>query len=662
MAILLIIFYHLIPQHIPNGFLGVDVFLVVSGYLLYLNLQNKGLNAIDFVNRRVLRIFPPLIVTVIVTLPAGVYLMHCTDVCAAAQTGISALLGYSNVELKKSLGNYFAEDSSYHLLVHTWYLSVTIQIYLIFLIGCFLLRKFSRKVVITLLSVVAVTTLYFTYRYEIEQFFLNFGITLGKERHPESHFKMMPRMWEPLAGMLVCLIPTSSSRWKANIATLAGIALVLTPSLCPVEAFGRCMLFVVAGTVLVLKYTPQSSLKFVFSNRFFMWVGSISFSLYLVHIPVFTLYKSVLFYPPSPVHYAAMLAITFALGMLLYYAVETRRFSLRCTLIGWGTAIALAGGLLYTDGMKNYIFTTSNAFSPESHTTWKHHSTSATAKGYSNQLLPHWFMLMHYIDRTMPAKQYRKLNLTPPLLQIGKAELPPSFILLGDSHANSLYMGLDNIFHKADKSGIYVQMRVLPFTNIHYEGETYTKEQSEAMFAYLEEHPELKTVFLTNRYTSRLLLRNAIDWEGYPVSPTPEILEQAMTSFLERLRAMGKNVVLFTPTPECHKGMPLRYIRWCLRYSRQPEESVVAITKDEYLEYNKDMLTVLNNLEKKGLCHLVHIGMAAFRDGDKISTIHKGLPILWDDNHLTAAGATMLLENVQEEVFEHVNATQLQAE
>ena len=148
MAILLIIFYHLIPQHIPNGFLGVDVFLVVSGYLLYLNLQNKGLNAIDFVNRRVLRIFPPLIVTVIVTLPAGVYLMHCTDVCAAAQTGISALFGYSNVELKKSLGNYFAEDSSYHLLVHTWFLSVTIQIYLIFLIGCFLLQKFSRKVVI----------------------------------------------------------------------------------------------------------------------------------------------------------------------------------------------------------------------------------------------------------------------------------------------------------------------------------------------------------------------------------------------------------------------------------------------------------------------------------------------------------------------------------
>lgn len=60
-AILLIIFFHLIPQYVPNGFLGVDIFLVVTGYLLFLNLQRKGLNAGEFLTKRVLRIFPPLL-------------------------------------------------------------------------------------------------------------------------------------------------------------------------------------------------------------------------------------------------------------------------------------------------------------------------------------------------------------------------------------------------------------------------------------------------------------------------------------------------------------------------------------------------------------------------------------------------------------------------
>lgn len=80
--------------------------------------------------------------------------MHCTGVLTSAKTGISALLGYSNVELRNSLDGYFAEDSSYHPLVHTWYLSVTIQLHLIFMVGCFVFRKVPRKITIIILSLI----------------------------------------------------------------------------------------------------------------------------------------------------------------------------------------------------------------------------------------------------------------------------------------------------------------------------------------------------------------------------------------------------------------------------------------------------------------------------------------------------------------------------
>ncbi len=655
-AILLIIFFHLIPQYVPNGFLGVDIFLVVTGYLLFLNLQRKGLNAGEFLTKRVMRIFPPLIATVLFTLLFAICLMHCSDVCAAAKTGISALLGYSNVELRKSLDGYFAEDSSYHPLVHTWYLSVTIQLYLIFMVGCFIFRKVPRKITIVILSLIALVTLYFTYRYEIEQFFRSFGIVLGNERRPESHFKTLPRLWEPLAGMLVCFLPTATSKARATITTMIGLVLLLGPALCPLAFLGRCALVIVIGTVLVLKYAPDSSIFRMLSNKIFLWIGGVSFSLYLVHIPVFVFFKEIIFFSPQLWHYAAMVFITLALGLLLYHLVETRRFKLKVILISWVGTLLLGAGLLGTNGLKNYIHVESNAVSIQNHENWKPHTLAKSAEGYDNAQLGHWRHLMYYIDRSVKVKKHPVL--APPFLQIGKSEVAPSFVLIGDSHANCIYMGLDNLFQKTDKSGIYVQMRILPFINLHFPPQTFTQTQAEALFSWLEAHPELETVFLINRYTSRLLSSNIpADWENKTVSLTPEILEKSMALFLTRLKAMGKNVVVFTPTPESAKGVPLRYVRWCLRYGKQMDIEKTSITKKEYMNYNKEILNILSCLEQAGLCTLIHIGENSFNASGILPTIQNSRPILWDDNHLTSAGATYVAEKSQTEIFQQVDAT-----
>lgn len=654
-AILLIIFFHLIPQYVPNGFLGVDIFLVVTGYLLFLNLQRKGLNAGEFLTKRVLRIFPPLIATVLITMLLAICLMHCTDVLTAAKTGISSLLGYSNVELRKSLDGYFAEDSSYHPLVHTWYLSVTIQLYLIFMVGCFIFRKVPRKITIIILSLIALVTLYFAYRYEIEQFFRSFGIVLGNERGPESHFKTLPRIWEPLAGMLVYFLPCTSNKTKATLLTVLGLVLLLIPACCPVEAFGRCALLVVAGTMLVLKYTTESCISGILTNKAFLWIGGISFSLYLVHIPIFVFFREIIFFAPEPWHFVAMLGITLAAGWLLYHAVEKRRFSLKFTLITWLGVLLLSATLLSTGGLKDYIFVESNSVTPKNHEGWKQHTLAKTAEGYNNALLGQWPNLMLLVDDTINLK--KQPALTPPFLQIGNSDIAPSFILLGDSHANSLYMGLDNIFRKANRSGIYVQMRVTPYVNLHFPPESYTREQAEAMFSYLEAHPELKTVFLINRYTSRLQSSDkSVDWDGNKISLTPESMQEAMEPFLVRLKAMGKNVVVFTPTPESSKGIPFRYVRWCLRWGKNMDTEKISISRTEYETYNKDILDMLTTMERKGLCSLIRLGENAFNDSGVFYTILNGEPLLWDSNHLTSAGATYIAEQSQESIFKHVDA------
>lgn len=134
LAIILIILFHLNPEHFPYGYFGVEVFLVISGYLLMKSFQKQQMQIRlgEFARKKVLRLFTPVAVIIPLTLLAGMFFLDYTDLATASSTGGYTLIGAANRFLAVIQSDYFAQDSSGNPFLHMWYLAVTAQIYLLF--------------------------------------------------------------------------------------------------------------------------------------------------------------------------------------------------------------------------------------------------------------------------------------------------------------------------------------------------------------------------------------------------------------------------------------------------------------------------------------------------------------------------------------------------
>ena len=129
LAIILIILFHLNPEHFPYGYFGVEVFLVISGYLLMKSFQKQQMQIRlgEFARKKVLRLFTPVAVIIPLTLLAGMFFLDYTDLATASSTGGYTLIGAANRFLAVIQSDYFAQDSSGNPFLHMWYLAVTAQ-------------------------------------------------------------------------------------------------------------------------------------------------------------------------------------------------------------------------------------------------------------------------------------------------------------------------------------------------------------------------------------------------------------------------------------------------------------------------------------------------------------------------------------------------------
>jgi peptidoglycan/LPS O-acetylase OafA/YrhL len=149
-AVLAVVLHHLWPERVPGGFVGVDVFFVLSGFLITgivaREARDGRFSIATFYERRVRRLFPALFVVLAATLAASWFLLLPSDAVATFRAGIGTLLFASNVVFWKSLAaGYFAADAKLNPLLHTWSLGVEEQFYLLFPILLLVaLAKFPR--------------------------------------------------------------------------------------------------------------------------------------------------------------------------------------------------------------------------------------------------------------------------------------------------------------------------------------------------------------------------------------------------------------------------------------------------------------------------------------------------------------------------------------
>lgn len=316
-AVLPVVLYHA-GFGFPGGFVGVDVFFVISGYLITsLILKDADAGAfslVTFWERRVRRILPPLLPVLAATFVVGWYWMLPTDFQNLGGAIASQSLMMTNIWFW-TLGGYFNPTADTEPLLHLWSLAVEEQFYLLFPLLLVALRRFRISTVGTLIVLAA------------GSFALS---AVGVFVDASATFYLMPtRAWELLLGSLLCLTPTlkPERQWLAQLAAPAGIAMILAVSWTYTKSTpfpGVAALPPCLGAALVIwagSGTPTLTghLLAAFPLRS---IGLISYSLYLWHWPPLAFARYLSFDPLSSQLRALLLGASFVLAIASWFLIE----------------------------------------------------------------------------------------------------------------------------------------------------------------------------------------------------------------------------------------------------------------------------------------------------------------------------------------------------
>jgi len=275
-AVLSVLFYHAEIHLFKGGWLGVDIFFVISGYLIsniiISDLNNSTYSFKNFYERRVRRIIPALFSVILICLPLSYWLLTPRAMLEFSKSMIASILFYSNYFFQ-NLDFYNAEPTKVMPLLHTWSLAVEEQFYIIFPLICVVFYKYLRKYFIFLILAIIFISIY-----------LNSTTT-----EIVKFYQIQFRGWELLAGALIMMI---NSKIKIKKINFLGFLIIF---FC-VFYFKDTMLdlnsieprlFVVAGTGLVL----MSKSNNFYNIKPILIIGSSSYSIYLLHQPIFAFYR-----------------------------------------------------------------------------------------------------------------------------------------------------------------------------------------------------------------------------------------------------------------------------------------------------------------------------------------------------------------------------------
>lgn len=320
-AVLAVMLFHFNPVWLPGGFVGVDVFLVISGYLITSILLDKkaqpdyrlGSTLRYFYFSRMKRIAPAyFVMLVLVSLLAAV--LFLPQDLATYKKGLNQAAWFNSNHYFAGFGDYFAPANHEQPLLHTWSLAVEIQFYLLapFLVLLLPTRALKWLLAILLIGLTAMAE----YRIRV----------LGIQQ--ATYYSLFARLPEFFAGALVALSIRSSGGWglKPWFSSL-GLALVLAsaavqPLLGPFPGFAA--LLPVFGAALVLQRPAQGMAGQVLASKPMVWLGKLSYSLYLWHWPVLALLR---YYTGSQLldipFSLLFITLTLLLATFSYYWVET---------------------------------------------------------------------------------------------------------------------------------------------------------------------------------------------------------------------------------------------------------------------------------------------------------------------------------------------------
>ncbi len=321
-AILSVVGFHAAPGRFPGGFIGVDIFFVISGYLIttiiFKNLDRESFNFVEFYRRRIRRIFPALLVVLLACLVFG-------SVCLTPEEyknlgkHIAGGAGLSANYLLWMESGYFDSSSELKPLLHLWSLAIEEQFYILWPLLLWFTFKNKISSLTTIITILLLS------------FFLN--IYTAESGDATAFYSPLTRSWELLAGSALAYINLYKLNYLShggytfkNIISITGAAFVAAGLLLidKSHAFpGWWAVLPVLGSVLMIAAGSQAWFnRVVLSNRLFVWIGLISYPLYLTHWPLLSFLRILKSGEISQVSRIYAVLISIGLAWLIYNIIE----------------------------------------------------------------------------------------------------------------------------------------------------------------------------------------------------------------------------------------------------------------------------------------------------------------------------------------------------
>lgn len=623
-AVLLVIGFHAFPEWVRGGFIGVDVFFVISGFLIstiiITNLKNDSFSILDFYGRRVRRIFPALIVVLMFCLVFGWFVLLPPEYAYLGEH-IAAGVGFISNWLLLRESGYFDLSAELKPLLHLWSLAIEEQFYIVWpLLLWFVIAKgFNLKAVLILSAGIS--------------FLFNLGLI---DKDPIAAFYLpWTRFWELICGALLAYWMThhqqksdsSRSNLMMNICSVLGLSLIAIGSLVITKESqfpGWLALIPVCGACLLIYSNSQAYFNAkVLSNRVLVCIGLISFPLYLWHWPLLVFAR--ILENETPNRYVRITAVILSLFLawLTYVAIEKpirngKSKSLKtvvlCILI---LLTGCAGYLIYvSDGLKNRY--------PDSY--WL----------YVEKIDFKWHDYVRFDLCHIQSHNLRNHS------EICRETGRPLIAIWGDSHASSLYPGLKKL---QERRNVGVEQLttagcppIMELKELKYKKNCNEINQS-VLKTITADQPEI------------LILHAAWRHDQYPLT-SQELYEKLKITINQIQAKLPKTRIIILGTTPRWKGDPqsesFRYLRGMIskkedvpkmqaaKKLNDVEKILIKVSQDTNIEY-VSVLDVLCNEE----------GCIA-----RTSDLPQDFTSI-DYGHLSKSGSEYLIEQIEHKILDN---------
>ena len=630
LAVLAVVFYHFGIGGLSGGFVGVDIFYVISGFLITGIIQREieqgRFTFAGFYERRIRRIFPALFVVLAITLVAGFFILLPTDLILLGKSTIATLLFSSNIFFWRTSG-YFDHNSELNPLLHTWSLAVEEQFYIGLPILLILVYRYVRGWLKPVLIVSAI---------------LSFAASLWMQGfRPAAAFYLSPfRAWELLLGSYLAVgsLPLITKSWLRELLAWLGLALLMASILlikAGPEFPGWQALGPVLGTGLLIYAggSGQTKVSSFLSIKPLVFIGLISYSLYLWHWPIVVYAKYLNGLEPIGAWAWVGVALSIMLATATYYWVETpfrlnkKIFSRPRLFAGAVTATILLSAV----GIFSWQ---SNGFPVR--------MNKNTVK--LDKLRHEPFAFINCDSNPSRALGSEKCV-------IGKRQEIPVILLWGDSHALAIAPSFNIALERNSLTGLVItNAGCPPLVSINVSDNPKCQKFNDEVINYIKTNSNIKYIVLHAFWE---------EWSNYPRMKTIRTrksvkfgnsFEYALIETIELLSKLEKNIIIIGPVTG-QKLTPLQII--------MNHNSIPTINGNvNSSEFQIKIKNYKNTLDKLNAQHVKIIDLTTVLCGkNKLCEIEdKNNELIYKDlDHLSISGNEYLEKYMTSEIIKVIS-------